>query len=265
MKFFIWIKSHIETIFIALCIVCFLIPVIVHIFSPNVNSEITADGLIGYVIQTISALGTVLLAYVAIWQNKKMQEENDNAQNRMEKIALEANNLNIIAKIIEHEQYNLANLKKALDEFSEACDPQKILEEIGGNEIFDISMIINKLTMKIDNSFFALAREFRIKPELLKEDGNSLNKMVVIYFNFTKEFLEQYRTLSLPKLQEFVERFQEIREDFCRERENYLVEQETKLNKLIYGNLSLEEIKNLYRFYEKREEKTDGQNENGIG
>ena len=41
---------------------------------------------------------------------------------------------------------------------------------------------------------------------------------------------------------------------FFKERENYLVEQETKLNRLIYGNLSIEEIKSMYRFYEKRED-----------
>ena len=137
MRFLVFIKSHIEKVFLGLCILCLCIPILVHIYSPSVKSEITADGLLGYVIQAISALGTILLAYVAIWQNKRMQKENDKAQDRMEKLALQANELNTIAKIIEHEQYNHTNLKRAMDEFSEACNLQKMVEEFVGFTSYD--------------------------------------------------------------------------------------------------------------------------------
>lgn len=256
MRFFTVIKSHVKEVFLVLGIICVCLPLVVHVFSPSINSEITADGLLGYVIQVISALGTILLAYVAIWQNRRMQVENDKAQNRMEKIALEANNLNIIAKIIEYEQYNLTNLKCALDEFSEACNLQKMVEDFDETMSYDSKFYsaIAKLTLRVDNSFFVLGRELRIKPDLLKEDKNPLNKAIVVYYRFAKEFLNKFNELSLKELQDNVKCFELIREDFFKERENYLVEQETKLNRLIYGHLSIEEIKNMYRFYEKREE-----------
>lgn len=257
MRFLVFIKSHIEKVFLGLCILCLCIPFLVHIFSPSVNSEITADGLLGYVIQTISALGTILLAYVAIWQNKRMQKENDKAQDRMERLALQANDLNAIAKIIEHEQYNLTNLKHAIDEFSEACNLQKMLEEFAGFKSYDsrYKSAIAKLMLRVDNSFFTLSRELRIKPDLLKEGKNPLNKTVVTYYHFAKYFLSKFENLSQQEIGEYVSSFELIRNDFFNERENYLVEQETKLNRLIYGNLSIGEIKNMYRFYEKREDK----------
>lgn len=257
MRLFEFIKFHAGKVFIGLCFVCICMPLVVHIFSPDLDSEITADGLLGYVIQGISAFGTILLAYVAIWQNQKMQQDNDKAQNRMENIALEANNLNIIAKIIEHEQNNHTNLKSAIDEFSEACNLQTMVEDFGGSISHgtQIEVVIAKMMLRVDNSFFALGRELRIKPDLLKEDKNPLNKTMVTYYMFAKEFLDKYKELSPKELQDYVRCFELIRENFFAERENYLVEQETKLNKLIYGKLSLEEIKDMYRFYEKREGK----------
>ena len=41
---------------------------------------------------------TVTLGFLAMWQNKKQKEENDIAQERLEKISLRANELNIVNK-----------------------------------------------------------------------------------------------------------------------------------------------------------------------
>ena len=39
----------------------------------------------------------------------------------------------------------------------------------------------------------------------------------------------------------------QLRDSFAKERENYLVEQENKLNTLLYEKLTIEEIRNMYK------------------
>lgn len=258
--------AFVKALFAVLCLVCLFVPTVVHVFSPRVCSEITADGIMSYIIQTISAIGTISLAGVTIWQNRKMQTENDKAQDRMENLVLQANNTNSVAKIIEYEQNNLTNLKIALDEFSDACNLQSFVEQFSnaGNNSSELNLAINRVTLRADNSFFALARELRIKPDLIKKDENSFNKSVAKYYHQLKYFLEKYQNATISELKVLLEYFEAIRLEFYTEKENFLVDQETKLNKLLYGNLSIDEIKDMYRYYEKREENTNGKNENGI-
>lgn len=269
-----WIKHKctaiiviLVVVIVGLCLISAGLPMIVHICSPNINSEITADGLLGYIIQVISTLGTILLAFVAVWQNQKLQDESEKSQGRMEQIAIEANRISFIEKIAEREQCNYTNLRNAMDEFSEACNLQGMittLYELESNSIESLAAIAG-LTQRIDDSFFVLCRESRIKPDLLKMDQNLLNKAVVAYYRFDKEFLNKHQNhSSLQELKLWTEKFEKIREEFYSEREKYLIEQETKLNKLLYGNMPLEEIKAMYSFYEKRE-KVNEQDENGVG
>lgn len=92
-----------------------------------------------------------------------------------------------------------------------------------------------------------------------------MSNAAAAYYIFDKDFLEKYQNISsLQELQLWIEKFEEIRGEFYSQREKYLIEQETKLNKLLYGNMSLEEIKTMYSFYEKRE-KVNEQDENGVG
>lgn len=264
---YIAIIGILVVVIVVLCLICAGLPMIVHICSPNINSEITADGLLGYIIQVISTLGTVLLAFVTVWQNQKLQEESEKSQGRMEQIAIEANKISFIEKIVEREQCNYANLSNAMDEFSEACNLQGMitaLNELESDSIEGLAAIAG-LAQRIDDSFYVLFRELRIKPDILKKDQNLLSNAAAAYYIFDKDFLEKYQNISsLQELQLWIEKFEEIRGEFYSQREKYLIEQETKLNKLLYGNMSLEEIKTMYSFYEKRE-KVNEQDENGVG
>ena len=57
---------------------------------------------------------TVALGLLAMWQNKKQQDENDKAQNRLENISIRANELNMINKIVEFEFNRIQSLKVAI-------------------------------------------------------------------------------------------------------------------------------------------------------
>lgn len=81
-----WLKKHLWYMGLLVLALIILAPILISALAPRVSSEVSADGLLGYIIQAVSAAGTILLAYVAIRQNKKFKEENDKAQERLEKI-----------------------------------------------------------------------------------------------------------------------------------------------------------------------------------
>ncbi len=65
---------------IFLIVTMIITPIIIHVKSEKVCSEITADGLLGYLGNCLAVVPTIILALVAIWQT-----------NRANKIAEEAN------------------------------------------------------------------------------------------------------------------------------------------------------------------------------
>lgn len=67
-------------IVIFLIVIMIVTPIIIHVESKKVCSEITADGLLDYLGNCLAVVPTIILAFVAIWQT-----------NRANKIAEEAN------------------------------------------------------------------------------------------------------------------------------------------------------------------------------
>lgn len=134
MKFQIskWFKKHIWCIVLTVFAVLILVPVLITILAPSVSSEISADGMLGYIIQSVSAAGTILLAYVAIRQNKRFKEENDLAQQRLEELTKRANELSIIGKVFDYERNKLAEIRQAGDALIHACDPETMVKELFG-------------------------------------------------------------------------------------------------------------------------------------
>lgn len=64
-------KSKIIIPCVLLLVLCILIPLIIHLSAPFVPSELSADGVLAYVIEAVSAVATFTLALVAVWQTKK--------------------------------------------------------------------------------------------------------------------------------------------------------------------------------------------------
>ena len=76
----------------------------------------------------LTYFSTVTLGLLAVWQNGKIQKSNEESQARLEKISQEANKLNIVGKIIEHETARISKLESLFDEFEICCDPKNIEE-----------------------------------------------------------------------------------------------------------------------------------------
>lgn len=82
----------IALVFIAMII----IPVVIHVKSPNIVSEITADGLLDYLGNCVVAVPTIVIAVIAIWQTNKankLAEEANKSASESEKIAEKSNEI----------------------------------------------------------------------------------------------------------------------------------------------------------------------------
>lgn len=77
----------------AKCCLCGYSSIIV--FIKNIKSIFVAHWGAGDILTYAS---TISLGLLAMWQNKKQQEENDITQERMERIIIHANELSIISK-----------------------------------------------------------------------------------------------------------------------------------------------------------------------
>ena len=195
--------------------------------------------------------GTVALAAVAVWQNRIIKEENDKSQERLERLTIRANELTIISKIIENESQNLLNLKRAFDEFSYACDPQ-VLSTIYANSTntavptIAIQSGMAAAEKRMDDSFFALSRELRIDPKFIIKDKSPFKLSIARYYSAAKDLVEKGRTNPTQSYKEYIDILTQARNGFVAVREKYLIEKENKLNSVIYGKMTLDEIKNLY-------------------
>lgn len=74
----------------------------------------------------LTYVSTIALGILALWQNQKFKEENDKTQERLERINIESNELNVIAQISEHEAKYIEILSAAFDELLDACGIETI-------------------------------------------------------------------------------------------------------------------------------------------
>lgn len=194
---------------------------------------------------------TVAIGLLALWQNNRFKEENDIAQSRLEKLSVQSNTLSVINKIIEIENDNLSRLRIALDTFSAACSPEEIAASLysaskGIDQPGDIQVAMAVQEKRIDDSFFALARELRIDPNIHKCPTDSFSKVMGAFYMAAKDVVGDYRQNRNQKPLYKAEALAHLRLEFLSERERLLARKEKMLNNVIFGHFSLDEIKNMY-------------------
>lgn len=241
-----WIKSH-KLICVwagASIIYAFIIHCLFSIYPTN--SWFVAKWSAGEILTYVS---TVSLGLLAVWQNQKLQEENDKSQERLEIIIRDSNNISVVNKMVQYEMDNLQRLRTAFDNFSVACDPQHIASKYGENitDKIGIMTAMSVLENELDNSFFALGRELRIDFDLRKNDDAPLKKSFASFYLGGKQLIQKLRESPDEYFGEEIKVLMQLRDSFAKERENYLVEQENKLNTLLYEKLTIEKIKNMYK------------------
>ena len=219
----------------------------------------TAGDLLTYV-------STIALALLAVWQNYKMDEENDITQQRLEKLASQANELSVISKIIEIESERLSRLKDAFDKFLALCDLATISEKLLSiNQ--QISATDDELAIKarrevikatflkeIDDCCFHLVREIR-NAHIVEDEAKVA---VVTYYDLTKQ-LANVITENPQNIDQILPKTVTIaKNELIKIRERIIKAKEESLDKALYENLTLQEIRNLFQKNEKKEHEIRG-------
>ena len=229
-------------------ILSILFAIIIHFLFclTSQNKYLTAKWGAGDILTYTS---TVALGLLAMWQNKKQQEENDIAQSRLENISMRSNELNVINKIIEHETNRIQSLQKAMDNFTNACDPQTIALASAKDGVNNMpsEVGLTELEKRIDAAFFEVSRLLRED----HEDRQSFNEIFAKMYKYAKENVTNLRDgrfdfYNQKAIADIVETLAKYRDIFLHEREQYLIKQEKNLSRILFEDLSLEEIRAIY-------------------
>lgn len=224
-----------------------LYAVIVHLLfkTPAPKEWMIASWSAGEILTYVS---TVSLGLLAVWQNRRFKEENDIAQKRLEAISEKANELSSINKIVEIEYDRLKQVKEAMDDFSISCDPSLIADEYAKKSVLRSvnGYSLLEKEQRINDNFFRVSRLLRLDHTLDGDDKAPIKKAVVDYYNLGRSIVETLKKDSNTLEKIDIDRLKEIRDTFLTQKEHYIKSLEIKLYQVVYGNMSLAEIKKMY-------------------
>ncbi len=227
---------------------------------PFFQAKWSAGDALSYIVGYFTILSTAILSGLAVWQNERFKQENDVAQDRLEKLTRQANEQVIINKIIEIESSNLLKLEESVGRFCNVASPQSIAssmeESLYLTEIDSSNMNLAntmaqrklaKLDSELDTALYELSRCLVSDTRLVKDDQNPLKKAMGNFYMSSKKVIDCYiSNKDKVSMQKSMKVLQAAEEAFVGEREKYLRERHGMLNKAIYGHLSLDEIKKMY-------------------
>ncbi len=273
---------------IAIPIISLILLVIIHISSPHCSSEITADGMIEFVVGGLSCISTIALAAVTVWHTEILQRENDSAQQRLEDMAKDANDisrelvqmneranelaknaneLNMITVIIENQTKKYQRLEQLLYRYSELMDSNNVksylLNVVKANSDSSPNYLRTKKNefASFKNEAQHLASEIRLI--IMQENRNIVSRNDLN--DFMKEldsavFNERIRyETDTPYLDEV----EQCRMKYISSFRRYLLDYSKDIDSAMYKPMTLAQVRNLFN-PENEENTENGQDENGI-
>ena len=139
-----------------------------------------------------------------------------------------------------------------MDEYTSNCNPQAVALAMAKDMLHFPSVIgLTELEKVIDDLFLNVGRLMRVDATIQYHDEHPLNRTYENLYNCTKNSIKNIRdgiidTNDHQAMEADAKTLAHFRNEFLREREKYLVEQEKKLKKLLFEELSLKEIRSLY-------------------
>ena len=194
---------------------------------------------------------TISLGLLAMWQNKKQQEENDITQERMERIIIHANELSIISKMIEHEERRVNELDKLLNRFMQNCDPQAVAIAYSADDKIVCMTQVTELERTIDKDFFAISRLLAEDKVLKLDPDNALKVAFAKLYQTVKKDIgdirqEKIDMCDIHAVGKMAGKLSAERDTFMKEKEEYLESIQSKLRKLLFEEIALEDARKMY-------------------
>lgn len=242
-----FIKEHlIQTWIIASIVFAILIHILFVTDAPcdKLQAQWGAGDILTYA-------STVALGLLAVWQNQKFKEENDKAQERLEELTKQANELSIIGRMIDNKSKKLDNLRHAFSDFEAACNVGTITSLcISSTKIASAHSKLSEHAQKLPRLCNMLETEIAgnwgvkykdISSKIFKL--NSLALKIVDQCSGIVSAKEDKRTYDDGKITALLKEYAEAYDEFSEARDSYIMETEFLLNAISYKNITLEEIR----------------------
>lgn len=242
-----FIKEHlIQTWIIASIVFAILIHILFVADAPcdKLQAQWGAGDILTYA-------STVALGLLAVWQNQKFKEENDKAQERLEELTKQANELSIIGRIIDNKSKKLDNLRHAFSDFEAACNVGTITSLcISSTKIASAHSKLSEHAQKLPRLCNMLETEIAgnwgvkykdISSKIFKL--NSLALKIVDQCSGVVSAKENKKTYDDGKITTLLKEYAEAYDEFSEARDSYIMETEFLLNAISYKNITLEEIR----------------------
>ena len=242
-----FIKEHlIQTWIVASIVFAILIHILFVTDAPcdKLQAQWGAGDILTYA-------STVALGLLAVWQNQKFKEENDKAQERLEELTKQANELSIIGRIIDNKSKKLDNLRHAFSDFEAACNVGTITALcISSTKIASAHAKLSEHAQKLPRLCNILETEIAgnwgvkykdISSKIFKL--NSLALKIVDQCSGIVSAKENKETYDDGKITALLKEYAEAYDEFSEARDSYIMETEFLLNTISYKNITLEEIR----------------------
>lgn len=199
---------------------------------------------------------SVILGLLALWQNQRFKTENDEAQARLEKLSIRANELQITSKLIEHETERISMLREAFQNFYDACSCSSIISDFGPLSKPDETHSTHSALKanRIRTTFHVLFQQLNLDTyggSLANDVVKSANLLLMSATKLILSFaIDKGRTLDEKQKEEYrqtVKMQLQLEETLCKQFYTYLTELEKERNSLIFENYTLDELQAIYR------------------
>ncbi len=234
-----------SSIFIIIYIIVFLIPIVINeLFKTGKGYVVVWDGadVLAFYGAILSFFGASALSVIALYQNKKFKSENDKAQTRLESISNRSNEMASINIIVAHETKRIDDLANLLNQYQEVSNTQNMGIGLYGDA--DLYVKIAKIENRLDMLSIEITQAFKRDKELFYNQIHPLKVTFFILNSKVKDFLEELKRNGSPTA-DFQEH-NELWRKFITESQKYLICQREKIDRILYDEVSLADVKEMY-------------------
>lgn len=208
--------------------------------------------------EILTYVGTAFLGFIAFIQNDSLKKANDEAQEKLAQLTSEANELSVLARIIDYELNKKATLLEDIEAFEKASNPQNILSAVDLDCTVNLPSLIEKESI-LNDAFLHLCTSTRMHydDDKIGEDAGylkairtmyeTIKRMIEIIKEECKNARYEEQAIDINSLKPVVEEVKAQKKEMEKCKSIYLTKKTDSLNNVIYGeNIDIHSLKEIF-------------------
>lgn len=208
--------------------------------------------------EILTYVGTAFLGFIAFIQNDSLKKANDEAQEKLAQLTSEANELSVLARIIDYELNKKATLLEDIEAFEKASNLQNILSAVDLDCTVNLPSLIEKESI-LNDAFLHLCTSTRMHydDDKIGEDTGylkairtmyeTIKRMIKIIKEECKNAMYEEQAIDINSLKLVVEEVKAQKKEMEKCKSIYLTKKTDSLNNIIYGeNIDIHSLKEIF-------------------